>query len=243
LINDTLAANTATGSTADPFLATSLGGGIFNDGSATVHTLNLVNTIVFNPSGAATDPDVSGPITATQNSLFSSNVASQIDTNGDLGGNQLNANPMLGPLQGNGGPTQTLALLPGSPAIHAGTSISPLGDIPTTDQRGLPRPQGATDIGAFQVQAMPTPPTPTPTPAPRDLVATLQQVGKKKVLFVVVRLADTGAVKAMFKSPFQGPAFKNIQVRTTSAKGNGVTDTVVLTARRNGKLKVRLIPV
>jgi hypothetical protein len=86
------------------------------------------------------------------------------------------------------------------------------------------------------------PDAPPPAPAARGIVATLQRVGKKKVLFVVVRFADTGAVKTMFKSPFQGPVFKNIQVRTTTTKGNGVTDTVVLTARRNGKLKVRLIP-
>jgi titin len=95
-------------------------------------------------------------------------------------------------------------------------------------------------------QADPTPtPTPTPTPAPRNLLATLQQVKMKgkTVLLVVVRFADTGAVKTFFTSPFQRPAFNHIQVRTISAKGNGVADTVVLTALRNGKKKTRLIPV
>jgi len=55
--------------------------------------------------------------------------------------------PKLGPLANNGGPTLTLALLPGSPAIDAGnTSLAPL-----TDQRGFPRPAGlAADIGAFE---------------------------------------------------------------------------------------------
>src|SRR5262249_25024932 len=108
LLDDTLAANTATGSTA----ATSLGGGIANSG-----TLNLANTIVYDPNGPATDPDFSGPITATQNSLYGSAVAGQIAANGDLGGNQFNANPLLGPLALDGGPTQTMALLPGSPAV------------------------------------------------------------------------------------------------------------------------------
>ena len=55
---------------------------------------------------------------------------------------------MLAPLGNYGGPTQTMALLPGSPAIDAGTSGP---GIPTTDQRGLGR-VGAVDIGAFESQ-------------------------------------------------------------------------------------------
>jgi predicted outer membrane repeat protein len=55
---------------------------------------------------------------------------------------------MLGPLQDNGGPTETHALLAGSPAIDAGSPDCP---PPTTDQRGVARPQGAgCDIGAFE---------------------------------------------------------------------------------------------
>jgi hypothetical protein len=54
--------------------------------------------------------------------------------------------PLLGPLADNGGPTDTLALLPGSPAINAGGSAG----CPATDQRGVPRPKGHCDIGAFQ---------------------------------------------------------------------------------------------
>jgi hypothetical protein len=56
------------------------------------------------------------------------------------------ANPGLAPLGDYGGPTQTIALLPGSPAIDAGTSGP---GIPATDQRGEPR-HGAPDIGAFE---------------------------------------------------------------------------------------------
>jgi parallel beta-helix repeat protein len=78
----------------------------------------------------------------------------------------------------------------------------------------------------------------------RDLVASLVAVGKKKkVLQVVVRFTDTGEVKTAFKSPFQKPAFKRIKVTTIAAKGDGVADTVVLSARRNGMKKVRLITV
>ena len=58
-------------------------------------------------------------------------------------------NPDLGPLQDNGGPTPTLALLAGSPAIDAGSTTSSL----ATDQRGLARViGGASDIGAFELQ-------------------------------------------------------------------------------------------
>ena len=67
-------------------------------------------------------------------------------------GNNTFANPQLGPLADNGGPTLTMALLPGSPAIDAGTALG----APATDQRGVPRPQGAgVDIGAFECLASP----------------------------------------------------------------------------------------
>ncbi len=58
------------------------------------------------------------------------------------------ADPLLGALADNGGPTLTLALQSGSPAINAGTTSG----CPSTDQRGLPRPQGSScDIGAVEV--------------------------------------------------------------------------------------------
>ncbi len=68
---------------------------------------------------------------------------------GDLTGSQASPlDPKLGPLADNGGPTLTMALLPGSPAIDAGdTSLAP-----PTDQRGFPRPFGPTaDIGAYEL--------------------------------------------------------------------------------------------
>ena len=80
-------------------------------------------------------------------------------------GDQINTDPMLGPLQDNGGPTFTHALLTGSPAIDAGKNFA----IGTTDQRGpdfvrafddpsIANANGGdgTDIGAFEVQAAPS---------------------------------------------------------------------------------------
>jgi hypothetical protein len=62
-----------------------------------------------------------------------------------------NSDPTLGPLTNNGGPTLTMALLPGSPAIDAGDTSA----APFIDQRGFPRPAGsAADIGAFEYGSM-----------------------------------------------------------------------------------------
>jgi len=87
-------------------------------------------------------------------------------------GDQINTDPMLGPLQDNGGPTFTHALLPGSPAIDAGDpNFTP---PPDYDQRGpgfVRVFNGLIDVGSFEVQPTPTPtptvtPTATATPSP-----------------------------------------------------------------------------
>lgn len=84
---------------------------------------------------------------------------------GSQGGNIVGQDPLLGPLQNNGGPTQTQALQSGSPAIDAGAPAGCTNDTGaglTTDQRGGPRPiNGRCDIGAFEYGS--TPPTATPT--------------------------------------------------------------------------------
>jgi hypothetical protein len=79
---------------------------------------------------------------------------------------------MLGSLGNNGGPTQTMALLPGSPAIGTGSATTdPITNLPVaTDQRGFSRPAGAgaaTDIGAFQDRGY----TLTPVGTPSQVVA------------------------------------------------------------------------
>src|SRR5260370_1312301 len=59
-------------------------------------------------------------------------------------------NPLLGALQDNGGPTPTMALLTGSPAVDAGDDT-----LTDPDQRGFPRPSGShVDIGAFEGVAL-----------------------------------------------------------------------------------------
>ena len=99
-----------------------------------------------------------GTVTSLGYNLASDNGGGVLTGPGD----QINTDPMLGPLQDNGGPTFTHALLPGSPAINAGNpNFTP---PPSFDQRGPGYPRvvnGRIDIGSFEVQV---PPTPTPTP-------------------------------------------------------------------------------
>jgi hypothetical protein len=73
------------------------------------------------------------------------------------GGNQMDvADPLLAPLANNGGPTRTMALLPGSPLLDAGGTTVPTFPGNVYDQRGagFARLVGsALDVGAFEVQA------------------------------------------------------------------------------------------
>jgi len=122
------------------------GGGILNfDGTTT-----LQNSIVANNSGE----NCNGTILSNGYNL-SSDGTCNFSRLGDLN----NTDPKLGPLQNNGGPTQTQALLTGSPAIDAGNPngcTDGNGHLLKTDQRGAPRPDkedtGGCDMGAYEFQ-------------------------------------------------------------------------------------------
>jgi hypothetical protein len=144
------------------------GGGIYNDSGMTISnstisgnsafsgggifgTATLQNSIVANsPSGG----NCNDTVTSDGYNLSSDNTCN-FDQVGDLN----NTNPLLGPLQNNGGPTQTQALLDGSPAIDAGNPngcTDGHGHLLRTDQRGYPRPDhedmGGCDMGAYERQ-------------------------------------------------------------------------------------------
>ena len=111
-------------------------------------TLTLRNTILANNQGSGGDCGSSprGTINA-EFSLIGSGLSCVSGTNV----NNLTGDPLLGPLQDNGGPTFTHAVLPGSPAINAGSDALAMNAGLTTDQRGLGRFDGAAvDIGAFE---------------------------------------------------------------------------------------------
>jgi hypothetical protein len=121
-------------------------GGIFNGGTAT-----LQNSILANNSGK----NCGGTITSHGYNL-SSDGSCALRNSGDRD----NTSPVLGTLGNYGGPTPTIPLLTGSPAIDAGNPggcTDGLGHLLKTDQRGMPRPDpedsGGCDIGAFERQS------------------------------------------------------------------------------------------
>jgi hypothetical protein len=121
----------------------------------------LKNTIVAGNSG----PDLGGHNAAAFDSAFSLiGTISGASVNETVAGSDVTgANPMLGPLAGNGGPTETMLPLAGSPAIDKGCRFGA-----TTDQRSLTRPvdlpdynnsaavgADGSDIGASELQTSP----------------------------------------------------------------------------------------
>ena len=87
---------------------------------------------------------------------YAVNIGGQRTTRNSI----ISGDPVLGPLQDNGGPTRTHAPLPGSPAIDAGdaTLMAGVGDTPEFDQRGAGFTRvfdGVIDIGAFEVSNRP----------------------------------------------------------------------------------------
>jgi hypothetical protein len=154
-----------TNSTLSGNSATDVGGGVYNLG-----TLHIGNTVLKRgDSGANISNGNGGTVMSLGYNVSSDDGGGFLTGPGD----QINTDPLLGPLQNNGGPTFTHALLPGSPAVDAGdpTFTPP----PFYDQRGpgfLRVRNGRIDVGSFEVQAGATPtptatltasPTPTPT--------------------------------------------------------------------------------
>jgi predicted outer membrane repeat protein len=136
------------------------------DGGALYLTssLELGNTILKAGASGANIFNNGGSLITHGYNVCSDNGSGLLNGPGD----QINTDPMLGPLQDNGGPTFTHALLPGSPAIDAGDpNFTP---PPYYDQRGpvfWRIRNGRIDVGSFEVQVGTTPsPTPSPTASP-----------------------------------------------------------------------------
>jgi hypothetical protein len=142
LTNSTVSANTASG----------VGGVNIAGGAAT-----LTNTIVAGNTKGGVPSDISG--------LVASGSSNNLTGTGGSGGlvdqatdpahhNQVGVvTPGLDIVKGNGGPTQSVALLANSPAIAAGDhAVCAAASVGGVDQRGLPRPAAACAIGAFEPQ-------------------------------------------------------------------------------------------
>ena len=125
------------------------GGGMFI-GSGPGHRATLVNSILAGNT-APSGPDFGGGATLAASYSLIGNTSSNA-TLLSTDPNRLNVDPLLGPLQDNGGLTWTHLPAPDSPVINAGGPISPPLTHPT-DQRTSPRPFGpAADLGALEVQ-------------------------------------------------------------------------------------------
>lgn len=119
------------------------GGGISNGGG----TVTLSNSILGgNSNTGGNSPDCAGALTSADFNLIQSTLGCTVT----LGANDISGqNPLLGPIQNNGGTTFTMALLNGSPAIDTADN----GTCAVTDQRGVARPQGTNcDMGAFELE-------------------------------------------------------------------------------------------
>lgn len=194
ILNSTISSNSAS----------SDGGGVFNNGNVSIANSTFSGNTAPKGGGVDNDPfginghiDIGSTIlnagASGENILNNTGVVRSrgynlsSDSGGGFlttGGDQINTDPMLGPLQDNGGPTFTHALLCGSPAIDAGANLSGA----TIDQRGFARtfddpriPNAAggdgTDIGAYEVQSGDCL---TPAQKITELVSLLESFGLNK---------------------------------------------------------------
>jgi len=222
VVNSTLSGNTA-----------GAGGGLFTEAPAVA---TVATSIFANPDDNLVRQ--SGAIVSRGRNLFSDAPALPLDPT-DL----VNTNPLLGPLADNGGPTQTLALLPGSPAIDAGVSLSYV----TTDQRGVARPRGkAADLGAFESRgftlavvggAGQSAATDTPFPAPL-VVSVSSPFGEPVVGGLVTFTSPSSGPSARLSG---SPSTVGVDGRAgVNASANGIGSTYAVIARATGADSVTL---
>ena len=124
-------------------------GGIDNS-SQEGNTVTLANTILAGNANSDCNGDIASQ---NYNLIGTTSGCAFAAAPHDL----VNVSAGIGSLASNGGPTQTMALLPGSPAINAGNPQgcrAPNGAIIPVDQRGFPRTRPADpvcDIGAYEL--------------------------------------------------------------------------------------------
>lgn len=181
-------------------------------------TVTFLNTIIANHTGFDC-LDTTGPINATY-TLIESGLGCILGTNI----NNLTGDPNLGPLQNNGGPTQTHALLPGSIARDAADPVN----FPPFDQRGFVRPADgnplssgllsknyrknllalAPDMGAFEALA--------PTSAPASISGRVMTSSSRAIARATVQVTDmNGDILTTRTNHFGYYTFEDIEVGQT----------------------------
>jgi hypothetical protein len=199
-------------------LANNLGGG----GISSFNPLTLNNTILANNAGG--DIAFAAFKTSGSHNLIGDGVGGSSLTN------TITGDPKLGPLANNGGPTQTMALLTGSPAIDKGDNTLVDPDL-HEDQRGFGRFVGGTvDIGAVEVQTTDTTVTLTSSPA-------APVYGQAVTLTAAVSLTLSGApATAGIVTFLDGGTL--MQIGLVSSSGQVTFSTAALTAGTHALLAV-----
>lgn len=203
--------------------ATRNGAGIIITNAGSL-TLVIGNTILSNSGTNIVNEG--GTVTSHGYNLSNDNGGGFLTAPGD----QINTNPMLSPLQDNGGPTFTQIPLTGSPALDAGDpNFTP---PPLNDQRGVPYVRvfnGRIDIGSVEVQPSPTP-TPTPTPTGTPTPTPTPSSTPARALNISTRLrVETGDNVMIGGFIVTGTQPRNVALRGLgpSLGGVGITDTLV----------------
>jgi predicted outer membrane repeat protein len=145
LLNDTIVRNTGYygGGIAYPYYANSIENSIIAENTGTLYSLEDGGGDCYYSVGYDKHTADRG-----------NNIDSDGTCFGGLGvpGDQIGVDPLVAPLAANGGPVETDALLAGSPAIGKADGSA----CPPTDARGVPRPSGSCDVGAYQTGLPPS---------------------------------------------------------------------------------------
>lgn len=227
ITNSTIAVNSA-----------AVGGGIL-----TTQPLSITNgTISGNSAIIAGGLDIEGYTTDLSNTIIANSTGGDCVNNSTIGTNannlvqdgscspSLSGDPNLGPLQDNGGPSQTMAIDANSPAFNAVSS----GGCPVADQRGTPRPQGSyCDIGAYEYLDL------TPPAVSSITRVNLDPTNAASLSFTVIFSEPvTGVDTTDFTVTATGP----VGAETTSVSGSGAAYTVaVKTGSGDGTLRLDVV--
>jgi hypothetical protein len=171
----------------------------------------VINTI-FAWNGAQYGEDIFADyfFTSLGHNLIHAIEGSDNDGNPWIATDLIGADPLLGPLGNNGGPTETMALRRGSPAIHTGASIAGI----VTDQRGFSL-DSPPDIGAFQTQRL-TIPTEAPAFA----------VGAGPGMEPRVNVYDGNGTLIRTIQAYQSAFRGGVHVATADVNGDSIPDTI-----------------
>ncbi|GAB4025493.1 putative Ig domain-containing protein [Spirosoma koreense] len=221
---------------------TTIAGNTGNNGALGVN-LNAVPPLLKNcivaGNSANVNPDIFGPVDASSSYNVIGTGGSGDLTNG-VNNNKVGVDALLSALGNYGGPRQTYALLPGSPAINAGTAVG----APTTDDRGISR-VGVTDVGSFESRGFAMALTsgnnqsaPVNTVFANPLVVTVSSANSEPVAGGVVTFTGPGSGASI------NPASITASIGTATASASVTANATVggaygVTASANGASPAR----